>query len=191
MDTMLAYGRAQDGFDQVMAAIDGDSWDRPSTCEGWTIRDVVGHVIWGQRQLRAWATGEEYRAPTGFPGSTEPGALTGDDPIATWRGARKAADAALTDEALTRVVTLGEMGAMPVAGLVELLVTDFLAHSWDIGRPVGIDVRLDPDLIPDSYAWSRKFVTRRPELFGPEVEVADDADEQSRLLAFLGRDPRR
>lgn len=27
--------------------------------------------------------------------------------------------------------------------------------------------------------------------YGPKVEVPDDADVQTRLLAFIGRDPRR
>jgi len=32
-------------------------------------------------------------------------------------------------------------------------------------------------------------VMRRSGQYGPRVEVAEDADEQSRLLGFIGRDP--
>ncbi len=61
MDTLELYRRAQDGFDAVMAAVEPDQWDAPSMCTEWTVRDVAGHVIWGQRQLRAWALDEDYR----------------------------------------------------------------------------------------------------------------------------------
>ncbi|ADD39919.1 TIGR03086 family metal-binding protein [Stackebrandtia nassauensis] len=190
METMTAYRRAQDGFDQVMAAVGDEQWDRPSTCAEWTIRDVAGHVIWGQRQLRAWAVGEEYESPTGFPGSSKPGELAADDPLATWRTARAAADEALTDETLARVVTIGgPVGDIPVIGVAELLTTDLLGHSWDIGHAAGQDVRLDAELLPGSMEWSRKYVSRSAALFGPEVTPEADADDQDRLLAYLGRRP--
>ena len=51
-DTMAAYRRAQDCFDAVIAAVPADKWDAPSACAGWTVRDVAGHVIWGQEQMR-------------------------------------------------------------------------------------------------------------------------------------------
>ncbi|WP_163511657.1 TIGR03086 family metal-binding protein [Fodinicola acaciae] len=191
MQTATAYKRAQDGFDTVLAKIGADQWDQPSTCAEWTIRDVAGHVIWAQLQLRAWATGEEFHSATGFPGSPHPGELTGDDPVATFRDAREKADATLTDESLRRMLTLPGLGTLPVAGMVELLVTDFLAHSWDIGHAAGLDVRLDPELLPGALEWSREHLggSRQPGYFGPPVPVAPDADEQTKLLAFLGREP--
>lgn len=30
-----------------------DDWDRPSLCDGWRVRDVVGHVLYGN-ELRLW-----------------------------------------------------------------------------------------------------------------------------------------
>src|SRR5262245_58006872 len=60
MDTMESYRRAQDLLDEVLGAVREGQWDGPSACAEWSVRDVAGHVIWGQRQLRAWATGAEY-----------------------------------------------------------------------------------------------------------------------------------
>jgi len=59
MDILNPYRRAQEGLDAVLATVRPDQWDTPSTCSEWTVRDIAGHVIWGQRQLRAWATGEQ------------------------------------------------------------------------------------------------------------------------------------
>ena len=186
-DPLTAYQRAQDHFDAVLAAVSADRWDTPSACAVWTIRDVAGHVIWGQEQMRHWATAADYPHPEGAPGSAHPGDLAGDDPVATWRTARTACSEQLTDDALTRTVTIVGLGETPLASIVTLLVTDHLVHAWDISHALGLDVRLDGDLIPGSLAWARSNILRMPGFFGPELAVPSDADEQTRWLAFLGR----
>src|SRR5437773_8721788 len=114
MTTMESYRRAQDCFDTVMAAVPRDRWDTPSRCPEWTVRDVAGHVIWGQEQMRHWATGQDYADRTGAPGAPHPGELAGDDPLATWRAAREAAGATLTDAARQRMITLPGLGEIPL-----------------------------------------------------------------------------
>lgn len=187
MDTMQRYRRAQDEFDAVLAAVRPDQWDAPSACPEWTVRDVAGHVIWGQRQMRAWATGEDYTDRSGAPGSPHPAPLTGDDPVATWRAARAESGATLTEETLARPTSIAGIGDVPLAAVVTLLITDHVAHAWDIGHALGMDVRLDPDLVAVAFEWARANVVRRPGFFGPELTPPDDVDEQTRMLAFLGR----
>jgi len=184
---MARYRRAQDGFEAVLGAVPADTWDASSACSEWTVRDITGHVIWGQEQLAHWATGQDYSRDEGAPGAPHPREMAGTDPVATWRAARAASDATLTEEALGRLVTLPVVGQRPVFAIVTLLVTDLLAHAWDIGHALGLDVRLDPDLIPGSFAWARDNVIRVPGFFGPELTPPPDADEQTRWLAYLGR----
>jgi uncharacterized protein (TIGR03086 family) len=155
-----SYRRAQDRFDEVLRSVPADRWDAPSACELWTVRDVIGHVIWGQEQLAHWATGQNYSRTEGAPGARHPAEMAGSDPVATWRTARAAADESLTDETLRRTVTLPGLGETPLSGIVTLLVTDLLAHS---------------------------NVIRVPGFFGPELTAPPDADEQTRWLAYLGR----
>jgi uncharacterized protein (TIGR03086 family) len=186
-NVMTPYRRAGDGFDAVVAAVPVDDWDAPSACAEWTVRDVAGHVIWGQEQLRHWATGQDYARREGAPGASHPGVMAGSDPLATWRDARAACDDALTPEALQRTVMLGPVGEKPVSAIVTLLVTDLLAHAWDIGHALGFDTRVDADLIPGSFAWARDNVIRLSGFFGPELTPPADADEQTRWLAYLGR----
>jgi uncharacterized protein (TIGR03086 family) len=184
---MECYRRAQDGFDAVLAAVPADKWEAASACEQWTVRDVAGHVIWGQEQLRHWATGRPYAVTAGAPGAPHPGVLAGDDPVSAWRAARAASVASLSDEALTRTVVLPGLGERPLSAIVTLLITDHLAHTWDIGHGIGLDVRLDPELVPVSFAWARDNMIRVPGLFGPELAASPHADEQTRWLAYLGR----
>jgi uncharacterized protein (TIGR03086 family) len=187
MDIKNRYTRAQDGFDRIVSALPLDRWDDPSACSEWSARDVLGHVVWGQELVRHLATGQPFESQVGAPGAPNPGQLIGADPLGTWRAARAAADAVLTAEALARVVALRAFGEVPLEAFVTALVTDFLAHTWDIEYPAGLDVRLDPDLVPGCFAWSRQFEMRVPGGIGPELTPPAGADEQTRFLAYLGR----
>ncbi len=69
------------------------------------------------------------------------------------------------------------------------MTIDQLAHSWDVGYPLGLDVQLAPELLRASFPLARDFVVRQPGRFGAEVAVPADADEQARWLGFLGRAP--
>jgi uncharacterized protein (TIGR03086 family) len=187
VNPLESYRRAQDGFDAVLASVPAKSWDGPSMCAQWSIRDVAGHVIWGQEQMLRWATGEHYPNRAGAPGAQNPGEMAGTDPVATWREARERSVAALTDAALDRMLELPGKGTVPVRAMVITFTTDHLGHTWDIGNALGIDVALDADLVTESFEWARANVIRIPGFFGPELTTSPGADEQTRWLAFLGR----
>src|SRR3981081_3304607 len=110
MTAMDGYRRAQDCFEGVLAVVPAQEWDRPSACAQWTLRDVAGHVIWGQEQLRHWATGQHYGCTDGAPGAAHPGRLTGTNPVETFRDVRASAVESLTSEALSRTVRLPGVG---------------------------------------------------------------------------------
>jgi uncharacterized protein (TIGR03086 family) len=187
METMDAYRRAQDGFEAVLTTVAPGRWDSPSMCADWAVGDVAGHVIWAQQQLHSWATGAVYTERAGAPGSSHPATMTGLDPVRTWREARTAGDASLTDTALSRTTNLPGLGEIPVAALIPLLITDLVAHTWDIGHALAVDVKLPADLVALSFDWAQANAVRAPGFFGPELTPPDGADEQTRLLAFLGR----
>jgi hypothetical protein len=73
----------------------------------------------------------------------------------------------------------------------SLLITDHLAHAWDIGHALALDIRLDGDLVAGSMAWARDNVVRFPGFFGPELRPPPDADEQTRWLGYRGRAARQ
>jgi uncharacterized protein (TIGR03086 family) len=187
MNALDNYRRAQDAFEAVLKAVQSEQWDAPSMCAEWTIRDVAGHLIWGQLQLRHWALGEEYGNLDGAPGAAHPAVLAPSDPLQTYQQARAAADDALTAQALGRVVRLPALGEIPLTSLIPLLITDHMAHTWDIGQPLGMGIRFDIDLISVSSAWARTHILRAPGFFGPELVAPPDAEAQTRWLAYLGR----
>lgn len=30
----------------LLASLDADGWEAASMCDGWTVRDVAGHIVW-------------------------------------------------------------------------------------------------------------------------------------------------
>lgn len=187
---MELYRHAQDEFESALAAMAPADWEKPSTCPGWTVRDIAGHVTWAQRQLRAWATGTPDPSPSGGPGTPAPAAvLAGDDPLTEYRKARAETNAVLTEETLARRITLPGMGEVPIAAVVALLVCDTTVHTWDMGHPASQRIELPDALVAASHEWAGAHAVRRPGFFGPELTPPPDADAQTRMLAFVGRMP--
>ena len=40
-------------FRSYLRTLSEDDWDRPSLCDGWRVRDVVGHLLYGN-EVRLW-----------------------------------------------------------------------------------------------------------------------------------------
>jgi uncharacterized protein (TIGR03086 family) len=174
------YRRAIDGFSAVVDAVPADKWSAPSPCDGWTARDVVGHVIAGMRMM---ARGEAGGGPAGS-------ALgPGEDPVEAYAEARAEILAALTEGNLARIVP-GPVGEMPLDQIIGMFGTsDVLIHTWDLAQTAGLAVTLDPELVQETYdrLVPLDAMIRNPAVFGPKVEPAAGADVQVQLMCFTGR----
>jgi hypothetical protein len=83
-------------------------------------------------------------------------------------------------------------GALPLHHAIDQFYTaDVFMHTWDLARATGQDDRLDPDFCVQLLAGMEQMeqVIRSSGQYGARVEVPDDADPQTRLLGFIGRDP--
>ena len=84
------------------------------------------------------------------------------------------------------------VGEMPLPEAVDrFYTTDVFMHTWDLARATGQDERLDPETCADLLAGMEPIedLLRSSGQYGPRVPVPDDADVQTRMLAFIGRDP--
>ncbi|HEX4214810.1 MAG TPA: TIGR03086 family metal-binding protein [Candidatus Dormibacteraeota bacterium] len=189
MSALVSYGRCLDELGKALAAVPSQGWDGPSPCDRWSIRDIAGHVIWGQEQMRCWVTGDEYRGLPGGPGTERPDEIAQGDPVSRWRAVRAAGDEVLHDAPLDRAITLAGVGDRPLAAMITILTNDALIHAWDVRHAVGGDTGLPADLVAASHAWARDNLMRMPGFFGPELTAPEGADEQTRWLAYLGRAP--
>ena len=178
------YTKALYGFDHVVRLAGDGAWDRPSPCEGWTARHVIGHVIAIQHYLEATIDG---RPPTMNP-MVDPDRHAGPDPAATWAAVRDDMLAAVDrPDVIHRTVT-SFRGEESVDDMIGMNVFDTTIHSWDLARALGVDDRLDPGLVERTTALLTPVADdmRSPMVFGPRVEPAV-ADPQAALLGLAGR----
>jgi uncharacterized protein (TIGR03086 family) len=83
-------------------------------------------------------------------------------------------------------------GQWPLDVAVDRFYTiDVFLHTWDLARATGQDDRLDEDLCAELFTGMEPMeaLMRSSGQYGPRVPVPADADAQSRLLGFIGRDP--
>ena len=170
-------------FGERVRGVSADRWDAAAPVEGWTARDVVRHLVeWFPPFLHS-ATGIELAA----------GPSVDDDPVASWQTHAAAVQALLDDEA-TAAATFAHP-RLPEQSLAEAVsrfyTADVFMHTWDLARATGQDETLDPALCAELLAGMEPMdeLLRSSGQYGPRVPVPDDADVQTRMLAFIGRDP--
>ena len=169
-------------FTQRAESVADGAWGNPTPCEGWVARDVVGHLVgWVPALLRDYAGIE---LPEGPP--------VDQDPVGAWRSVHDGILATLADSdtAVRRFDSPG--GRVTVEQAVDQFVTgDVLVHTWDLARATGLDEALDAEAVRRIVEGMEPYdaVLRTSGQYGPRVPVADDADEQTRLLTFMGRRP--
>ena len=159
------------------------AWDDPAPPEGWMARDVVRHLVeWFPAFLQ------------GAAGITLPaGPSVDDDPAGAWRTQCDAVQALLDDPATAqREHELPHLGAMPLGQAIDMIYTgDVFLHRWDLARATGQDETLDPNKCAEMLEGMQPMedALRESGHYGPRVDVPDDADIQTKLLAFIGRTP--
>lgn len=170
-------------FTELVEHVPADAWDAPAPVEGWTARDVVAHLV-------DWSTGL-----FGPVADLPPGPAVRDDPVAAWRHHTAALQAVLDDPAASAAVLRNpHLGELPLATAIDrIYTTDVFLHGWDLAKATGQDPALDEARCAELLAGMQPMedVLRGSGQYGPRVEVPDDAPVQDRLMAFLGRDPRR
>lgn len=175
------YRRVAAQFDARVRAMPDDRWDNPSPCDGWVGRDVVAHLVeWIPQVLGK--SGIEFATP-------DP--LT--DPIEAWTALDATLQAALDDpEVAARTFDAGPPGELTVESAISMLVVgDLLIHTWDLARTGGLDETLAADIVSEMLIGMEPLdeMLRGSGHYGPRVSVDDDADDQTKLIAFTGRTP--
>lgn len=166
-------------FTARVDAVPPDRWESPSPCEGWAARDVVRHMV-GNVDMFFGMIGRSRPA----------GPSVDDDPAGAWAAARDAMQAALDDPDVAGAEYDGMFGRTTLEQSVDrFMAVDLVVHSWDLARAVGGDECLDPDEVHRVYEELQPMddMLRAPNAFGPKLDAPEGADEQGRLLAFLGR----
>ena len=175
------YARLADAFAAKVAAVPADKWESRSPCDDWTARDVVRHVVGTQGMFLGFVGRELGDIPS-----------VDEDPLGAWIAARTAVQGDLEDPGRATAEFEGFSGRSTFeAGVDKFLCSDLVVHGWDLARAAGLDERIDEEDIVRVRAHMESMgdALRGPRAFGPAVDAPPDADEQGKLLAFLGRRP--
>lgn len=179
-DILERYDRITGRFTDRVRSVPPGAWDNPSPCEGWTARDVVGH-------LTEWIPA--FFGPQGV--EFEAVLSAQDDPVAAWEAVQAAIASALADPALAGKMVETPFSTQSLADTVDMIVTaDVFTHTWDLARATGQDETLDPDQLQrmmSAMGAMPEEVLRADGMFGPAIDVPAEADDQTKFLGYAGR----
>lgn len=171
-------GRFADRANEVPVS----AWDNPAPCEGWVARDIVRHMV-------EWMPSIVKNCGIDF--SVGPSVDT--DPAGSWSHLAAQLQALLDDPTVAATeFDAGPPGRMTVENAIGMIMLgDVVIHTWDLARATGLDETLDQDIVSEMLAGMQPLdeMLRQSGHYGPKVEVADDADDQTKLIAFTGRQP--
>jgi uncharacterized protein (TIGR03086 family) len=177
------HRRVAAGFTARVRGAAPDAWDAPSPVEGWTARDVVRHLVEWFPAFLAHGAGVTLAS----------GPSVDEDPVAAWTVHSDAVQALLDDPATAgRVLSDRHVGEVPLDVAVSRFYTaDVFMHTWDLARATGQDDTLDPERCAEMLAGMEPLdeMLRASGQYGPRVPVPESADPQTKLVAFIGRDP--
>lgn len=177
------YRQVAGTFTDRVRGVAPGGWGAPAPVEGWVARDVVRHLV-------EW-----------FPGFLEHGAAitlprgpsVDDDPVAAWQTMSDGVQRLLDDPASADLVLSNpHIGDVPLPQAIgQFFTADVFMHTWDLARATGQDETLDPERCAEMYDDMQAYdeALRASGQYGAKVDVPDDADPQTKLLAFIGRDP--
>jgi uncharacterized protein (TIGR03086 family) len=180
----------------VVDQIRDDQWDMTLPPDFPVAREDEGVTL---RRVISYHAYDEAWVPDTLAGRTMDevgkdkfdGDLLGDDP--------KASFAALVDKACAAVRSLDDPERTTHLSYGDFPAREYLTHitsfrglrAHDIAKAIGADTTLPADLVqglwdqlePHAEEW------RAIGVFGPRVDVPDDAPLQDRLLGLTGREP--
>jgi uncharacterized protein (TIGR03086 family) len=176
------YRKVAAGFTDRARSVPDGAWDNPTPCEGWVARDVVRHMIEWMPGLTLGNAGVELPK----------GPSVDDDPVGAWQVFSDTVQAAVdAPDIAGREFDLGPEHFTLEGAVAHFCIGDVLVHTWDLARATGLDERLDADEVHRLLAamMPAEAAMRASVHYGARVDVPADADEQTKLIAFTGRQP--
>ena len=175
MDLFEQLDRSISEFGTRLRLVRAEHWTLATPCDEWDVRALVNHVVGGATRytmLLHGATAEEVVATVALD-------HLGEDPVGSFeRQVQEVTHAFGAPGALSRTVH-HPAGDLSGQALLELRITEFAVHAWDLSRAIGADEQIDHSLVNEM--WGRLSVAGTP--------LEDGESQLARLLHLTGRHP--
>lgn len=196
--------RADEELNEVIQQINNDQWemempaDFPTHDEKtYTLFNIITYHAYDEAWIPAMVTGKtmEEVGKDAFGGPFDNN-LLGDNPRENYAELSKKAIAAVRelpdDELDTRVVHFSYGDYPAREGLVHIASFRGL-RVYDLAKALGQDTDMADDLVEGLWKHLSPYAEewRAIGVFGPKVDVPDNAPLQDRLLGLTGRKPKR
>jgi uncharacterized protein (TIGR03086 family) len=190
--TVVDLEPATRGMADLIRGVPDELLDGPTPCPEYALGDLLDHV--GGLTLAFTAAATKAGGDASSQGPSGDATRLGHD----WRTRIPRDLAALAeawrDPAAWSGTTQAGGVELPaeVAGMVAL--DELVIHGWDVARASGQPYECDPQSLDAVHGFVAQFSgpgqeEARADLFGPVVEVSDDAPLLDRVIGLTGRDP--
>lgn len=173
------------GFAAAVAALEPQHWDQPTQCTGWSVFDLVDHVVAGDRFTAMTLTGVSLAEASEAQIGLDPQNL---EVVAQVTEAAAAVLAAF-DGSLDRIIEhrVGPVSARRVLGF---RIIDQLGHTWDIATATGQPAALDPGALSvgvEVTRAERATLERSPNFATLRDDGGANSEPQTAFLRAIGR----
>jgi uncharacterized protein (TIGR03086 family) len=176
----------------LVSSVPDDLLDAPTPCPEYKLGDLVEHVG-GAASAFTGAAAKDLGDATSQGPSGDSSRLSDDWRNRIPRDLAALADAWRDPDAWTGMTKAGGVD-LPgeVAGLVAL--DELVIHGWDVARATGQPYEVDAASLEAVHGFVAQFSEpgmeeARAGLFGPVVEVPENAPLLDRVIGLTGRDP--
>jgi uncharacterized protein (TIGR03086 family) len=175
------FDRAASVLETVIAAVKPDQLDAPSPCEGWTVRELINHLVQGNLYF--------VSVLTGGPRPQRDRDYVGDDAHPAFASSVRELRDAFAGEGVLEGTFPTPFGQGRGSSIISMRVVEMSVHAWDIASSTGQSTDLDHVI----SEWSLRALSyglsgdRTGSPFGAEQPAPADATPAERLAAFSGR----
>ena len=189
MDNLELLDLAATTFADRLGAVGDDQWDLPTPCEGWTVRDLVHHVVGGNAMVVVLAEGGLAADGSAVFSDTE----LGDDVVAQFAESAASQAAAFAGEGALGRIFHHPAGDMPGEVVLGFRIGDLTIHAWDLARATGGDEALPAELVEAVHATLLPMAPMLGSIGmfgeGPSEDASAEASLQDQMLDLAGRRP--
>jgi len=185
--------RAGDEFDWRVGRVRNEQLTWATPCERWNVRDLLQHVIAGNRMAVVMLEGHSRDRVDELRREVTSRDQLGDDPAAAFASSAGAQASMFGEPGVLERICHHFVGDIFGAQLLGFRIGDLTLHGWDLARAIDVDDHLDDDLVEFVYAAMSPMAATigQTGLFGqgPTGAMPANARLQDRLLDLTGRLP--